>query len=130
PGDPYVPRYYDEEYRPHYVGPRDYVDRYVNYTNVVNYHDPAAVTVVSVTQFTEVITPRTVLRPDPAYLASARPVVEPLTVPVVRQLAPTIEAARPVVMVPVEAQQVMARPVVLRQQTVATPVATNVVETL
>src|SRR5262249_27544513 len=89
-----------------------------------------AVTVVSVTQFTEVITPRTVLRADPAYLASARPVLEPLAVPVVRQLAPTIEASRPVVSVPVEVQQAFARPVVVRQQPVAPPVATNVVETL
>ncbi len=130
PGDPYVPRYYDRDYRAHYVGPRDYVDRYVNVTNVVNYHDPAAVTVVSVTQFTQVITPRTVLRADPSYLASAQPVLEPLTVPVVRQLAPTIDAARPTVDVPIQVQQALARPVILRQQPVGPPVATNVVDTL
>src|SRR5215813_2924167 len=130
PGDPYVPRYYDTDYRAHYVGSRGDVDRYVNYTNLVNYRDPAAVTVVNVTQFTQVITPRTVVRVDPAYLASARPVVEPLTVPVVRQLAPTIEASRPTVAVPVEVQQALARPVIIRQQPVAPPVATNVVQTL
>jgi hypothetical protein len=130
PGDPYVPRYYDRDYRAHYVGTRDDVDRYVNVSNVVNYHDPAAVTVVSVNQFTQVITPRTALRVDPNYLASARPVVEPLAVPVVRQLAPTIDAARPSVSVPVEVQQALARPVMLRQRPVGPPVATNVAETL
>jgi hypothetical protein len=130
PGDPYVPRYYDQDYQPRYVGSRTYVDNYVNVTNVVNYHDPAAITVVSVTQFTRVITPSTVLRADPAYLTNARPVVDPFAVPVLRQLAPTIEASRPAVSVPVEVQQVLARPIVVRQQPVAPPVAANVAETL
>ena len=131
PGDPYVPRYYDQEYRPRYVGSRSYVDKYVNVTNMVNYNDPTAVTVVSVTQFTRVITPSVVSRPDPAYLASTRPVVDPFAVPVLRQLAPTIEASRPAVPVPVEVQQVLARPVVVRQPPVGPSVAAaNIVETL
>jgi len=130
PGDPYVPRYYDQEYRPRYVGSRSYVDKYENATSVVNYNDPSAVTVVSVTQFTRVITPSVVSRPDPAYLASTRPVVDPFAVPVLRQLAPTIEASRPAVSVPVEVQQALARPVVVRQQPIGPPVAANVAETL
>jgi uncharacterized protein DUF6600 len=130
PGDPYVPRYYDRDYRPHYVGSSRDIDRYTSITKTAYYNDPGAVTVVSVNQFTQVITPAVVHRPDAAYLASTRPVVEPFAVPVLRQLAPTIESSRPAVPVSVEVHQAMERPVVMRQRPVASPVATNLVDTL
>ncbi len=126
PGDPYIPRTYDQEYQPRYLGSRNDIDRYVNGANVVNYRDPTAVTVVSLEQFTRVITPTTVLRADSDLLVSARPIADPFAVPVVRRIAPTIDASRPAVIVPIEVQQRVNQPVVVRQQ----PVAPSVAETL
>lgn len=130
PGDPYVPRYYDRDYQPRYIGSQRDVERYQNVADIVNYHDPAAVTVVSISQFTRVITPAAVVRPDPTYFASTRPVIDPFAVPTLRQLAPTMEASRPVVTVPVEVHEVLARPIVVRQQPSAPPVSSNIAETL
>ena len=123
PGDPYVPRYYDRDYRPHYIGSQTNVD-------FVNYRDPAAVTIVSISQFTRVITPATVMRLDPAYLAGTRPVVDPFAVSVVKELAPTMEASKPVMPIPVEVHQVLARPIVVKQQPGAPAIAANITETL
>ena len=130
PGDPYVPRYYDRDYQPRYIGSRSNVEQYQNVTDIVNFHDPAAVTVVSISQFTRVITPATVVRPDAAYLAGTRLSVDPFAVPVLKQLAPTMEASKPVMPVPVEVHQVLARPIVVRQQSGTPAVPANIAETL
>ncbi|PYP89186.1 MAG: hypothetical protein DMF61_04260 [Blastocatellia bacterium AA13] len=130
PGDPYVPRYYDRDYQPRYAGSRKEIDRYVNETSVVNYNDASAITMVSINQFTRVITPATVLKPDPSWRETARPIVDPYAVPVVRRIAPTLEASRPVVAVPIETQQSFNRPVIMRRQPVAPSATTNIAETL
>ena len=130
PGDPYVPRYYDRDYQTRYSGSRAEIDRYVNATSVVNYHDSGAVTVVSIAQFSQVITPATVSRTDPALYATTKLYGDPYAVPVVRQIAPTLEASRPVVSVPLESQQSFNRPVMMRHQPIAPSATSNVVETL
>jgi len=130
PGDAYVPRYYDRDYQPRYAGSRSDIDRYVNVTNVVNYNDASAVTVVSINQFTRVITPGTVLRPEQDWRRNARPIADPYAVPVVRQIAPTLESSRPVVEVPLESQQSFNRPVMMRHRPVMPSSTTSVAETL
>jgi hypothetical protein len=130
PGDAYVPRYYDRDYQPRYAGSRSDIDRYVNVTNVVNYNDASAVTVVSINQFTRVITPGTVLRPEQDWRRNARPIADPYAVPVVRQIARTLESSRPVVDVPLESQQSFNRPVMMRHRPVMPSSTTNVAETL
>lgn len=130
PGDSYVPRYYDQNYQPRYAGSRSDIDRYVNVTNVVNYHDESAITVVSINQFTRVITPATVLRPDRDWRDNARPIADPYAVPTVRQIARTLESSRPVVAVPLESQRSFDRPVMVRHQPVVPSSTTNVAETL
>lgn len=130
PGDAYVPRYYDRNYQPRYAGSRSDIDRYVNVTNVVNYHDESAITVVSINQFTRVIIPGTVLRPDRDWREHARPIADPYAVPTVRQIARTLESSRPVVAVPLESQRSFDRPVMVRHQPVRPSSTTNVAETL
>jgi hypothetical protein len=121
PGDPYVPRYYDRNYQPQYVGS-------TNVTNIVtynNYNVPGAVTVVRSTEFTRGVTPGTALIADSAMLARTRPVVDPYSVPRVREIAPGMQAGRAAIQVPVAAQQVMARSVVTSQSPTGQPVASN-----
>jgi hypothetical protein len=121
PGDPYVPRYYDRNYQPQYVGS-------TNVTNIVtynNYNVPGAVTVVRSTEFIRGVTPGTALIADPAMLARTRPVVDPYSVPRVREIAPGMQAGRAAIQVPVAAQQVMARSVVTSQSPTGKPVASN-----
>src|SRR5262249_27141535 len=126
PGDPYVPRYYDANYQARYFESTTYVNKYVNITKVVNYEVPGAVTVVPVSQFSRVITPRTAIAVDAAVLTRTRPVVDPFLVPTIRQVAPRIEATRAPIAVPADVQQRFARPVLASQAPVVPPVTANV----
>jgi hypothetical protein len=125
PGDPYVPHYYDENYRPQYIGSTTIVNQYVNVTKIVNYNVPGAVTCVPAGEFTRVITPGIAQSADPAWLSRARPVVDPFTIPRVREFAPNFEGARPRVDVPVEARQAWNRELVTSQNPIVPSVAAN-----
>ena len=74
PGDPYVMRYYDAGWQPHYLTRVDVVQ-----PGVVNLAVPGAVTVIPIDQFGRVIDPRIIRRVDPQVLTSVRPVLDPLT---------------------------------------------------
>jgi hypothetical protein len=74
PGDPYVPRYYDENWQPQYLTRGDVVP-----ANLVNYRVPGAVTVVPIDQFGRTINPGVITRVDPQMLARVRPTLDPLT---------------------------------------------------
>jgi uncharacterized protein DUF6600/FecR-like protein len=74
PGERYVPRYYDENWQPHYLTRANLVP-----AQLVNLAIPGAVTVVPLDAFGRVIDPRMVRRVDPQFLTSARPTLEPLT---------------------------------------------------
>jgi hypothetical protein len=128
PGDPYVPRYYDRDYRPQYIGSTTVVNKYVNITNITNYTVPGAVTVVRTTEFTGAITPAIAQTVDPGVLARTRPVMDPFAVPSVRQLAPNMMAVRPRVEVPVAAEQSFTRPVVISQNPIVPSVAAGAVQ--
>lgn len=74
PGDPYVARYYDENWQPHYLTRGDLIA-----ANLVNLAVPNAVTVVPIDHFARPIDPRFVTRANPAMLAQLRPTLDPLT---------------------------------------------------
>ncbi|HKC65369.1 MAG TPA: DUF6600 domain-containing protein, partial [Pyrinomonadaceae bacterium] len=84
PSDPYVPIYYDANLQPHYLTRTAPV---VQQQQVVNLNVPGAVTVVSVNDFDRDINPKTIRRVDRNALAGVRPVLDPLTVGELRQLA-------------------------------------------
>lgn len=79
PGDPYIARYYDQNWQPQYLTRGDVVP-----ANLINYSVPGAVTVVPIDQFGRTIDPRVVTRVDPQMLARARPTLDPLTLTPIR----------------------------------------------
>jgi FecR protein len=74
PGDPYVARYYDQNWQPHYLTRADVVP-----AHLVNYSVPGAVMVVPIEYFGRPFEPRFVRRVDPQMLARARPTLDPFT---------------------------------------------------
>ena len=74
PGDAYVPRYYDQNWRPYYLTRGD-----IQPPRVVNLEIPGAVTVIPVDQFGRVIDRRELRQFDRQRLAGIRPVLDPLT---------------------------------------------------
>jgi hypothetical protein len=73
PGDAYVPRYYDENWQPHYLSRGDIIA-----ANLVNLAAPNAITVVPVDHFGRPIDPRSVRHVNAASLANVQPTLEPL----------------------------------------------------
>jgi hypothetical protein len=82
PGDPYAPRYYNENWQPNYLTRTSVVQ-----PRVVNLNVPGAVTVVPVENFTRIVDPRRVTRADRQTLAQVRPVLDPLTITPLRNAA-------------------------------------------
>ena len=74
PGDPYAPRYYDDNWQPHYLTQTNVVP-----VKLFNYGIPGAVTVVSVDAFGRVTDSRNLRRIDQQRLALVRPTLDPLT---------------------------------------------------
>jgi hypothetical protein len=82
PGDPYVARYYDANWQPHYLSRADLAP-----TRLFNLGIPGAVTVVPLNAFGRAIDPRIIRRIDPAVLANVRPTLEPLLLTPLRNAA-------------------------------------------
>jgi hypothetical protein len=74
PGDPYAPRYYDDNWQPHYLTQTNVVP-----TQLINFSVPGAVTVVPVDAWGRAIDPRSISRIDQQRLASVRSTLDPLT---------------------------------------------------
>jgi hypothetical protein len=74
PGDSYAPRYYDENWQPHYLTQNNVVP-----AQLVNFAIPGAVTVVPVDAWGRPIDPRSIHRIDQQRLASVRSTLDPLT---------------------------------------------------
>jgi len=125
PGDPYVPRYYDQNYQPRYIG----TTQNVTVINVVNYNVVGAVTVVPTSGFNRVITQDNPYA-DPGLLARTRPVADPYGVPRIREIAPTIQAGRPSIQVPVGARQGLDRSVITSQAPIVPTVSAGTVKGL
>jgi hypothetical protein len=82
PGDPYVARYYDENWRPHYLTRGDVIA-----SNLVNWRVPNAVTVMPVDYFDRPIDARYARHVNPADIAQVRPTLEPLLLTPLRKAA-------------------------------------------
>jgi hypothetical protein len=74
PGDSYAPRYYDDNWQPHYLTRTNIAP-----SQLVNFGIPGAVTVVSVDAWGRPIDPRSIRRFDRQRLASVRSTLDPLT---------------------------------------------------
>jgi hypothetical protein len=74
PGDSYAPRYYDNNWQPHYLTQTNVVP-----TQLVNFGIPGAVTVVPVDAWGRSIDPRSIRHFDRQRLASVRSTLDPLT---------------------------------------------------
>ena len=82
PGDVYAPRYYDENWQPHYLTRASLTP-----SQLINLGIPGAVTVVPVDAFGRVIDSRSIQRVDPNVFASVRPTLEPLLLTPLRNAA-------------------------------------------
>ena len=82
PGDPYVARYYDENWQPHYLTRSD-----VAVSNLVNWNVPNAINVVPIDNFNRPIDARLVQHLNPNSLTQVRPTLEPLLVTPLRNAA-------------------------------------------
>jgi hypothetical protein len=74
PGDSYAPRYYDNDWQPHYLTRNNIAPG-----QLANFGVPGAVTVVPVDAWGRPINPRTLQRIDQQRLASMRSTLDPLT---------------------------------------------------
>lgn len=74
PGDSYAPRYYDDNWQPHYLTQTNVVP-----AQLANVAIPGAVTVVPVDAWGRPIDPRAIHRIDQPQLASVRSTLDPLT---------------------------------------------------
>ena len=81
PGDPYTSWHYDPYWQPVYYNSPTVVQR------IVNIGVPGAVTVIPVQDFGQVIDPRIITRVDTQTIAKVRPVIDPLTVQPLRDVA-------------------------------------------
>lgn len=116
PGDPYEARYYDPYWQPTYVYPSNVVvDR------VVNVVVPGAVTVVPTQQFVSVIDPSVITPVDPQTFTRVRPVLDPLTVEPLRNVAFQTRAARGRIDVPRQIEQRLENTSVIAASSPTTP---------
>jgi hypothetical protein len=81
PGDPYAPAYYDANWQPHYVGGSPYVPDHI--TNL------GGLTVVSFDDFGRPIDRRSIARFDPRAFDGVRPLGDPLSHAMLRQMSLT-----------------------------------------
>jgi hypothetical protein len=75
PGDPYAPRYYNNDWSPYYLNRTQNIQ-----PRLVNMYVPNAVTVVPIDDFTREVDFRRARHADRQMLASINPVLDPLTV--------------------------------------------------
>jgi len=82
PGDSYAPRYYDDNWQPHYLSQTNLVP-----AQLINLLIPGAVTVVSVDAWGRAIDPRSIRRIDQNALTSYRTTLDPFTLTPLRNAA-------------------------------------------
>lgn len=107
PGDPYAPRYYDQNWNPRYLGRTPVVQ-----DRVVNINVPGAVTVVNVRNFDRGIDRRSIERVDARQFAQVRPVLDPLAVRNFREVALRTHGNERRIEPPARIAQRLDRPVV------------------
>ena len=117
PGDPYVARYYDQNWQPHYLSRGDVIA-----TNLVNWNTPNAVTVVPVDYFDRPIDSRSVRHMNPSSITQVRPTLEPLLLTPLRNAALRSAWGRGKIDVPPGiAKKLQETPVVVGHASIAPP---------
>lgn len=115
PGDPYTYYYYDPYWQPVYL------TSYPTTVQFVNVAVPNAVTVVRAQDFDRVIDPTIITSVDRRTIARVQPVLDPLRVKPLRDVAFATAKAQRRIDVPRSVAQVIDRPVVTTSQPIARP---------
>ncbi|HKP87585.1 MAG TPA: DUF6600 domain-containing protein [Blastocatellia bacterium] len=87
PGERYVPRYYDANFQPRYIGPRGVVEVVNVQNNYANLNYPDAVTVIPVQDFRRRVDRRALIAANPQLIAQSQAVTDPFAVEGLRQAA-------------------------------------------
>jgi hypothetical protein len=126
PGDPYVARYYDDNWQPHYLTRGDVVA-----TNLVNWTVPNAVTVVPVDYFDRPIDGRYARHINPSTITQVRPTLEPLMLTPLRNAALRSAWGRGKIDVPPGiAKKLQETPVIIGNTPIAPPFRKNLDKSL
>ena len=126
PGEVYVPRYYDSNFRPRYLASRDVINRVSVQQTFINLNAPSAVTVVPVQSLRRRIDQSVIAQVDPKVIARAKPTIDPFEVSGVRQLAVNRDDARQKFKLARGEQQVLNRQVVTSTTPPALPARPNI----
>lgn len=132
PGEAYVPRYYDRDYRAQYYASPEIVNQVVHVQHsYVNARYPQAYTVVPAQHFTQHVAPHRVEVVNPQFIAGAQPTLDPYSIRGFRRIAAREEGARRrFKMERAFARQVFDTPVVTSAAPVVVPGRTIAAESL
>ncbi len=131
PGDPYVPRYYDTNFNPHYISSPDVITQVASLQQTfVNMSVPQAITAVPVERFTSYIEPAVVTQVDPQLIAQSRAVLDPLAVESLREVVVRDENAPHKLKAKWIDQQVFNTPVVTSVEPVIPPARADIAQAL
>jgi hypothetical protein len=130
PGEVYVPRYYDSNFRPRYLASREVINRVSLQQTFINLNAPSAVTVVPVQSLRRRIDQSVIAQVDPKVIARAKPTIDPFEVSGVRQVATNRDDARQKFKLARGEQEVLNRRVVTSTAPAALPGRTNIAKSL
>lgn len=112
PREVYVSRYYDRNFQPRYLASADVINAVTRQRAFVNLNAPGAVTVVGVNGLRGPIGAGRFSAGDPNFVARSRPLLDPLSVDGVRQIASSRGDARRRIKLGRAEQEAFNRPVV------------------
>ncbi len=132
PGEPYVARYYDTNFQPHYYASPEVVREVVTVQRTyINTRYSQAITVVPFQQFNNYVEPQVITQVNPQYIAQARPTVEPYAIDGFRNMALRGEnPRRKFKMERAITQQIFDRPVVTSAEPANLPGRGNMISKL
>ena len=130
PGEVYVPRYYDRNFRPRYLASREVIREVTVQQTFVNLNAPSAVTVVPIQGFRRHIDSSTIAQVDPKVFAKSRQALDPFAVEGVREVALRSRDDRRSMKLGRSEQEVFNRPVVTSRTLVPLPGETNLAKAL
>jgi hypothetical protein len=94
PGEVYVQRYYDVNFRPRYLASAQVINVVNVQRTFINFNAPGGVTVVPMRAFARLIDPTVITPIDAGVVARSRAVLDPFSIEGIRQLAVNREDAR------------------------------------
>ncbi|MEK6299551.1 MAG: FecR family protein [Acidobacteriota bacterium] len=125
PGERYVPRYYDANFRPRYLASREVIREVTVQQTFVNLNAPSGVTVVPVQGFRRHIDPSNIAQVDPKLFAKSQQALDPFAVKGVRELALRNRENRGSMKLARSEQEAFNRPVVTSRAPTPLPSETN-----